>query len=75
MDFHRAAEGEPVVGVYRQRLSLASGRFALIDDGLGFQLVPWTPSLEKELGRQVPGVGRADGGVAWTLGRQRGLGR
>ncbi len=26
--------------------TLASGRFAMIDDGLGFQLVPWSPSLE-----------------------------
>ena len=28
--------------------TLASGRFAMIDDGLGFQLVPWSPSLEKQ---------------------------
>ena len=33
------------MGVYRQRVSLASGRFAMIDDGLGFQLVPWRPAL------------------------------
>jgi type IV secretory pathway VirD2 relaxase len=72
--FHRVVEGEPITGVYRRRLDLASGRFALIDDGLGFQLVPWTPSIEKELGRHVFGVARADGGVAWTLARQRGLG-
>lgn len=75
MDFHRAAEAEPIVGVYRQRLSLASGRFALLDDGLGFQLVPWAPSIEKDLGRQVMGIGRADGGITWTLSRERGLGR
>ena len=28
------------MGIYRQRVTLASGRFAMIDDGLGFQLVP-----------------------------------
>jgi hypothetical protein len=39
---HRpSAEGEHVAGVYRQRVSLSSGRFAMIDDGLGFQLVPF----------------------------------
>jgi hypothetical protein len=71
----RAASGEHVAGAYRQRLSLASGRFAMIDDGLGFQLVPWTPSMEKHLGRHVSGVARSDGGVDWSFGRKRGLGR
>ena len=33
-----------------QRFALASGRFAVIDDGLGFQLVPWSPSLETTAG-------------------------
>ncbi len=46
MSFERAASGEYVAGSYRQRFALASGRFAMIDDGLGFQLVPWSPSLE-----------------------------
>src|SRR5690606_16231114 len=53
LPFNRAAGGEYVSGTYRQRLALASGRFAMIDDGLGFQLVPWSPSLEKNLGRHV----------------------
>ncbi|WP_179867836.1 relaxase/mobilization nuclease domain-containing protein [Rhizobium anhuiense] len=72
--FNRAGSGEFVAGTYRQRLTLASGRFAMIDDGLGFQLVPWTPSLEKQLGRHVSGVARDDGGIDWSFGRKRGLG-
>lgn len=72
--FRRAAGGDFVAGAYRQRLSLASGRFAMIDDGLGFQLVPWTPSLEKHLGQHVSGVARGDGGIDWGFGRKRGLG-
>ena len=72
--FNRAGSGEYVAGAYRQRLALASGRFAMIDDGLGFQLVPWSPSLEKEIGRHVTGVARDDGGVDWEFGRKRGLG-
>lgn len=72
--FNRAASGEYVAGSYRQRFTLASGRFAMIDDGLGFQLVPWTPSLETQLGRYVSGVARSDGGVDWSFGRKRGLG-
>ncbi|MER8517466.1 relaxase/mobilization nuclease and DUF3363 domain-containing protein [Mesorhizobium sp. M1060] len=72
--FNRARGGEYVTGSYRQRFMLASGRFAMIDDGLGFQLVPWTPSLEKHLGRHVSGVARNDGGIDWSFGRKRGLG-
>ena len=72
--FNRAGSGEYVAGAYRQRLALASGRFAMIDDGLGFQLVPWSPSLEKQIGRHVSGVARDDGGVDWDFGRKRGLG-
>jgi len=72
--YQPAAEGEHVSGVYRQRVTLASGRFAMIDDGLGFQLVPWRPALEKELGREVRGVMAPGGNVEWSFGRKRGLG-
>lgn len=72
--FNRAGSGDYVAGAYRQRFSLASGRFAMIDDGLGFQLVPWTPSLEQQLGKHISGVARNDGGIDWSFGRKRGLG-
>jgi type IV secretory pathway VirD2 relaxase len=72
---HRpASEGEPVTGTYRQRLMLASGRFAMIDDGIGFQLVPWRPALERHLGREVSGVATGGGRVIWNLERKIGLG-
>ena len=66
-------DGEYITGRYRQRLSLASGRFAMVDNGLGFQLVPWSPSMEKHLGQQVSGIARSSG-VDWSFGRKRGLG-
>jgi type IV secretory pathway VirD2 relaxase len=69
-----SAAGEFVAGTYRQRVVLASGRFAMIDDGLGFQLVPWRPALEQKLGQHVSGVLLPTGGVDWSLGRSRGLG-
>ncbi|AGK59768.1 hypothetical protein HYPDE_40498 [Hyphomicrobium denitrificans 1NES1] len=72
--YQPAAEGERVSGVYRQRVTLASGRFAMIDDGLGFQLVPWRPALEKELGREVRGAISRGYNVEWSFGRKRGLG-
>ncbi|MBT1512882.1 DUF3363 domain-containing protein [Bradyrhizobium sp. SRL28] len=69
-----SSEGERIVGVYRQRVTLASGRFAMIDDGLGFQLVPWRPALEQHLDRQVSGVAASGGGVNWSFGRKISLG-
>src|SRR5215471_8330716 len=68
-----AASGEPVAGTYRQRLALTSGRFAMIDNSLGFALVPWTPTLERQLGRHVAGVAKEGGGIEWGFGRRRGL--
>ena len=66
-------DGEHIAGVYRQRITLSSGRFAMIDDGLGFQLVPWRPALEQPLGRQVSGVMMSGGRIDWSFGRNRGL--
>ena len=70
----KAPAGEHVAGVYRQRLTLASGRFAMIDNGLGFQLVPWSPPLEKKLGQSIAGIAKDGGGIEWSFGRKRGLG-
>jgi type IV secretory pathway VirD2 relaxase len=66
-------EGEHISGVYRQRVTLASGRFAMIDDGLGFQLVAWRPALDQQLGKQVSGVAMPRESVSWTFGRKIGL--
>ncbi len=74
MQHRPSAEGETVSGTYRQRLQLASGRFAMIDDGMGFELVPWRPQLDKHLGQHVTGTLKAGGGIDWTLGRSRGIG-
>ena len=46
----------------------------MIDDGLGFELVPWSLSLEKKLGREVSCLARNDGGIDWSFGRKQGLG-
>jgi type IV secretory pathway VirD2 relaxase len=70
----KAAAGEHVSGTYRQRLTLSSGRFAMIDNGLGFQLVPWSREIERKLGQHIAGVARDGGGIEWSLGRKRDLG-
>jgi len=53
---------------------LPSGRFAMIDNGLGFSLVPWSDALERRMGQQIGGVGLPGGGMDWAFGRKRGLG-
>ncbi|MDA9521970.1 transposase, partial [Bradyrhizobium sp. CCBAU 11434] len=65
---------EHMAGTYRQRLTLTSGRFAMIDNGLGYQLVPWSHELEKRFGQHVTGVVKDSGGIEWGFGRKRDLG-
>jgi len=73
MRHHALSDGDRVSGVYRKSVDLASGRFAVVDDGKQFSLVPWRPIVERELGREVSGVVRGSG-VSWDIGRGRGLG-
>ena len=72
MTFAEAGEGSRVEGVVRRRLDLASGRFALVENGRDFSLVPWRPVLARALDKQVSGIVRPDG-ISWTIGRGRGL--
>ncbi|ADM97034.1 VirD2 components relaxase [Dickeya dadantii 3937] len=50
---------------------LASGRYAMLDDGLGFSLVPWKPVIEPRLGQPMTATIRSNR-VAWEFSRQRG---
>jgi hypothetical protein len=68
-----ANAGEYVSGRLAGIASLVSGRFAMIENGLGFQLVPWQPILEKRIGQHITGLQRDDGGIEWRFGRKRGL--
>jgi type IV secretory pathway VirD2 relaxase len=72
---YQPTEGEPFSGKYRQRLALASGRFALIDTSHGFALVPWSPSLDRHLGETLSGRLSPNGSVDWSIGRKRGPSR
>ena len=71
--FQAINDGQTVRGTLIGSAQLASGRFAMIDDGLGFSLVPWRPVIENQIGRQIRGVMRG-GDISWQLGRARGLG-
>jgi hypothetical protein len=71
--YRPVVDGQRVSGVYRRTVFLASGRFTLFDDGVGFSLVPWRPVIERRLGQSVTGLVRG-GDVSWDFSRQRGLG-
>ena len=71
--FRPSDPGEYVSGRFVGMASLAGGHFAMIDDGLVFQLVPWQLFFVKRIGQHVTGVGRDAGGIAWSFGRKRGL--
>jgi hypothetical protein len=69
---HRpVADGQRVAGIYRRSVMLASGRYAMLDDGKAFSLVPWRPVIEQRLGQQLAATVRG-GGTSWEIGRQRG---
>jgi len=72
--YHPLVDGEPVSGVLRRSVVLASGRFAMLDDGIGFSLVPWRPVIEGRIAQVVTATTRGDH-VSWNLSRQRGMSR
>jgi hypothetical protein len=72
LSYQTVEEGERISGVYRRSVQLVSGRFAMLDDGTGFTLVPWRPAIERHLGQSLTAVVR-ERSVSWELGSRRGL--
>ena len=70
LNFVPVEEGERVEGILRRRVDLASGRFAVVENGRDFTLVPWRPVIERHMGKEISGVAR-HGGVSWSIGRGR----
>jgi len=71
MDFVEARSGEEVRGRYTRSVWVGDTKFALIERSHEFTLVPWRPTLERAVGRQVSGIVR-ESGISWTIGRDRG---
>jgi type IV secretory pathway VirD2 relaxase len=73
-----APDGAVVRGTYRRAITLASGKFAVIQSGDHFTIVQWRDILERFRGREVTGLVRGTG-VSWQLvhglERTRGLSR
>ena len=69
------SDKERLEGVYRRRVDLVSGRFALIERAHDFTLVPWRPAMERARGRHIRVEVKGER-VNWSLGRFRaGAGR
>lgn len=71
LPFAESQTGARVEGIYRRRVDLVSGRFALIEKSREFTLVPWRPVLDPHIGKSVSGLVRGDG-ISWSIGRGRG---
>ena len=72
LEYRPVADGQRVAGIYRRSVMLASGCYAMLNDGMGFSLVPWKPVIEQRLGQQLAALVRG-GGVSWEVGRRRGM--
>lgn len=67
-------DGQRVAGIYRRSVMLASGRYAMLDDGKEFSLVPWRSAIETRLGRQL--AAKVRGGVpSWEVVRTPSIGQ
>jgi len=72
LTYRAVGEDGQASGIYRRSVMLTSGRYAMLDDGLGFTLVPWRPVLSPRLGESMT-VSVEQGRATWMFGQKRGL--
>ncbi|WP_256890351.1 relaxase/mobilization nuclease domain-containing protein [Acidomonas methanolica] len=65
---------ETIQGTLKGPVDLASGRFAVLESGHEFSLVPWRPEIGKQRQKEMTISMDEHGGISWELGRGRGLG-
>ena len=70
LEFAPSVRGESVEGIYRSAVTVGDSKYALIEKSREFTLVPWRPTLERAVGKQVSGIMR-ETGISWTIGRGR----
>jgi hypothetical protein len=60
---------------YLCSVTLASGKFAVVEKSKDFTLVPWRLEMEHLRGKTLPGTAGSEGiNWDWNVGRSRGLG-
>lgn len=65
---------ETIQGTMKGPVDLASGRFAVLESGHEFSLVPWRPEIDRQRQKEMTISMDEHGGISWELGRGRGLG-
>jgi Protein of unknown function (DUF3363) len=71
----QSMEGENISGTYLRPVTLASGKFAVVEKSKEFTLVPWRPEMEQFRGKTLYGTASGLGiNWDWNAGRGRGLG-
>lgn len=73
LDYLPSQVGDRIDGQLRQSINLPSGKFAMVEQGKEFTLVPWRSVLDDHIGKAVAGIHREQG-INWTIGRGRGRG-
>ena len=73
---YRAIEpGDRIEGTFKRVHQTEHAKFAVIDRGREFSLVPWKRGLERLKDRSIEITMTRSRDIAWTLGRTRGLSR
>jgi hypothetical protein len=62
------ADGQTASGVYTRSVALVSGRFAILEDDVGFCLVPWRPFTYKRIRQSVTAVVRGSAPLGSSAG-------
>jgi len=73
LEYLPSRAGDRIDGQLRQSVNLPSGKFAMVEQGKEFTLVPWRSVLDDHIGKRVAGIHREQG-ITWTIGRGRGRG-
>ena len=74
LSYRPVVDGESVSGIYRRSVVLVSGRFAILEAGEEFSLVPWRPVIEGHVNQALTAVTR-NHQVSWAFSRRRDMAR
>lgn len=68
------SRGEAALGTYERPVIIGAEKFALIDRGKGFSILPWREEIERHRGALLT-LKRSNKGVTWTIGKTKSLSR
>ena len=75
LSYRAIQPGDRIEGTFKRIHQTEHAKFAVIDRGREFSLVPWKRGLERMRDRHIEVTMSRSRDIAWTLGRTRGLSR